>query len=79
VIASSRQAVSLSSWLQSGHRKMRISVSPPVFGTTAIRFISAAQRQSGSSVEPTSSRRSNFDLTPPVPGKVYVLSMLVAK
>src|SRR6516165_4515104 len=40
---------------------MRISVSPPDIGTIAIRFISATQRQSGSSVEPASSRRSNFD------------------
>src|SRR5215469_18054167 len=47
-----RQVVSLSSWLQSGHRKMRISVSPPSPGTIAIKFISAAQRQSGSSIEP---------------------------
>jgi hypothetical protein len=37
--ASSCQAVSLSSWLQSGHRKMRISVSQPSTGTTATRFI----------------------------------------
>ena len=46
---------------------MRISVSPPGTGTTAIKFISAVQRQSGSSVEPASSRRSNFGMTPPVP------------
>jgi hypothetical protein len=38
---SRRQAVSLSSWLQCGHRKTRISVSPPGPGTTAIKFISA--------------------------------------
>ena len=62
-----RQAVSLSSWLQSGHRKMRISVSPPGTGTIAVRCISVAQRQSGSSVEPATSRRSNFDMTPPIP------------
>jgi hypothetical protein len=43
---------------------MRISVSPPATDTTAVRFISAVQRQSGSSVEPASSRRSNFDMTP---------------
>jgi hypothetical protein len=42
--------------------------------TIAIRFISAAQRQSGSSVEPASSMRSNFDMTPRPRGKAYVLS-----
>jgi hypothetical protein len=63
--ALSRQAVSLSSWSQSGHRKMRISVSPPGTGEMAIKCISVAQRQSGSSVEPASSSRSNFDMTPP--------------
>jgi len=67
---SRRQAVSLSSWLQCLHRKMRISVSPPGPGTIAIKFILAVQRQSGSSVEPASSRRSNFDMTPPVPSEV---------
>ena len=67
--ARSRQAVSLSSRLQSEHRKMRISVSPPATGTIAIRFISAVQGQSGSSVEPASSRRSNFDMTPPFPSQ----------
>ena len=41
--------------------------------------ISAAQRQSGSSVEPGSSRRSNFDMTPPCPWESVCLSMLVAK
>ena len=46
---------------------MRISVSPPGTGTIAIRCISAVQRQSGSSVESASSRRSNFDMTPPIP------------
>ena len=61
-----RQAVSLSSLRQCGHRKTRISVSTPA-GTIAVRFISAVQRQSGSSVEPATSRRSNFDMTPPVP------------
>ena len=71
--ALSRQAVSLSSWLQSGHRKMRISVSPPDTGKMAIKSIAAVQRQSGSSVEPASSRRSNFDMTPPsLSRKVYV-------
>jgi hypothetical protein len=65
--ASSCQAVSLSSWLQSGHRKMRISMSPPSTGTMATRFISAVQRQSGSSVEPATSSRSNFDMTVPRP------------
>jgi hypothetical protein len=67
VATSLRQAVSLSSWPQCGQRKMRISMSPPGPGTIVIKFISAAQRQSGSSVEPASSRRSNFDITPPVP------------
>src|SRR5215469_5937587 len=69
-----RQAVSLSSWLQSGHLKMRISEMPPA-GTIEISCISAVQRQSGSSVEPATSRRSNFDMTPPIPvGKrVYQL------
>ena len=57
---------------------MRISVSPPSIGTIAIRFISAAQRQSGSSVEPASSRRSNFDMTPHPRWKAYVLSASVA-
>jgi len=54
---------------------MRISVSPPATGTIAIRFISAAQLQSGSSVEPATSRRSNFDMKLPIPvGKcVYQL------
>ena len=70
--ASSCQAVSLSSWLQSGHRKMRISVSPPSTGTMATRFISAVQRQSGSSVEPATSSRSNFDMTSPVPRRETV-------
>src|SRR5215467_14621452 len=46
---------------------MRISVSPSATGTIAIKLISAAQRQSGSSVEPATSRRSNFDMTPPIP------------
>ena len=46
---------------------MRISVSPPATGTIANRFISAAQRQSGNSVEPASSRRSNFDIDTPRP------------
>jgi len=51
---------------------MRISVLPPVSGTIATRCISAVQRQSGNSVEPATSRRSNFDMTPPVPvGKLY--------
>jgi len=78
--ASSRQAVSLSSWLQSGHRKMRISVSPPSTGTMATRFISAVQRQSGSSVEPATSSRSNFDMTSPVPCRETVrLSQGIAK
>ena len=45
---------------------MRISEMPPA-GTTEIRCISAVQRQSGSCVEPASSRRSNFDMTPPSP------------
>jgi hypothetical protein len=64
--ASSCQAVSLSSWLQFGHRKMRISVSPAGTGKMEIKCISAVQRQSGSSVEPASSRRSNFDIMTPV-------------
>jgi hypothetical protein len=46
---------------------MRISVSPPSTGTMATRFISAVQRQSGSSVEPGTSSRSNFDMTSPRP------------
>src|SRR5215469_13015353 len=62
--ASLRQAASLSSLRQCGHRKTRISVST-LADTIAIRFISAVQRQSGSSVEPATSRRSNFDMTPP--------------
>jgi hypothetical protein len=57
---------------------MRISVSPSPLGTIAIRFISAVQRQSGSSVEPASSRRSNFDMTPHPRWKAYVLSASVA-
>src|SRR5215467_2253397 len=44
---------------------MRISASPPATGTIAVSFISAPQRQSGNSVEPASSKRSNFDMTPP--------------
>jgi hypothetical protein len=48
---------------------MRISVSPPGTGTIAVRCISAVQRQSGRSVEPATSRRSNFDMTPPFPGE----------
>src|SRR6516162_8632070 len=51
---------------------MRIPVSPSATGTIAIRLISAAQRQSVNSVEPASSRRSNFDITPRPRGKVYV-------
>lgn len=53
---------------------MRISVSPPSTGTMATRFISAVQRQSGSSVEPATSSRSNFDMTVPPShvGKLYV-------
>ena len=77
--ALSRQAVSLSSWSQSGHRKMRISVSPPGTGEMAIKCISAVQRQSGSSVEPASSRRSNFDMTPPSPSESLCVSASVAK
>src|SRR5689334_15671992 len=57
---------------------MRISVSPPSIGTVAIRFISAEQRQSGNSVEPASSRRSNFDMTPHRRLKAYVLWAQVA-
>src|SRR5262249_30455273 len=71
--ASLRQAVSLSSLRQCGHRKTRISVSTPA-DTIAIRFISAVQRQSGSSVEPATSRRSNFDMTPPVPLEIRTQS-----
>jgi hypothetical protein len=70
--AASCQAVSLSSWLQLGHRKMRISVSPPGTGTMATRFISAVQRQSGSSVEPATSSRSNFDMMSPIPCREIV-------
>jgi hypothetical protein len=51
---------------------MRISVSPPITGTVATRFISAVQRQSGSSVEPATSSRSNFDMTSPVPRRETV-------
>ena len=58
-----RQIVTLSSWLQSGHRKMRISEPPPGIGTIEIRCISTLQRQSGNSVEPSASTRSNFDMT----------------
>jgi hypothetical protein len=57
------QIVSLSSWLQSGHRKIRISEPPPGIGTIEIRCISTLQRQSGNSVEPVASTRSNFDMT----------------
>jgi hypothetical protein len=57
------QTVSLSSWLQSGHRKMRISEPPPSIGTIELRCISTLQRQSGNSVEPAASTRSNFDMT----------------
>jgi hypothetical protein len=53
-------------YLQSGHRKMRISEMPPA-DTIEIRCISAVQRQSGNSVEPASSRRASFDMTPPIP------------
>ena len=60
-----RQAVSLSSCLHLGHLKTRISEMPPGTGTIAIGCISAVQRQSGNSVEPASSRRSNFDMIPP--------------
>ena len=73
-----RQAVSLSSLRQCGHRKTRISVPTPA-GTIAIRFISAVQRQSGSSVEPATSRRSNFDMTPPIPLESVCRSASVAK
>src|SRR5215469_10297217 len=69
--ASLRQAASLSSLRQCGHRKTRISVST-LADTIAIRFISAVQRQSGSSVEPATSRRSNFDMRPPSRPEVYV-------
>ena len=62
---SSRHIVSLSSWLQSGHRKTRTSEPPPGKGTTALSCISALQRQSGNSVEPDSRMRSNFDMTAP--------------
>src|SRR6516165_12213411 len=57
------QIVSLSSWLQPGHRKMRISEPVPGIGTIEIKCISTLQRQSGSSVEPSASTRSNFDMT----------------
>jgi len=51
---------------------MRISVLPPVSGTIATRCISAVQRQSGNSVEPATSRRSHFNMPPPVPvGNLY--------
>jgi len=54
---------------------MRISVSPPATGTIAIRFIPTPHRHSGISVQPATSRRSNFDMKPPIPvGKcVYQL------
>jgi hypothetical protein len=58
-----RQIVSLSSWLQSGHRKMRISELPLAAGTIELRCISTLQRQSGDSVEPATSTRSNVDMT----------------
>jgi hypothetical protein len=59
---------------------MRISVSLPDFGKMATKSISAVQRQSGSSVEPATSRRSNFDMTPPIlVGKVYVYRHQIAK
>lgn len=59
------QIVSLSSWLHSGHRKMRTSESPPELDVIAIRCISALQRQSGEAVESATTTRSNFDMIPP--------------
>ena len=60
-----RQIVNLSSWLQSRHRKIRTSDSPPCTGTTAIKCISVLQRQLGTSVEPGTSTRSSFDMIAP--------------
>jgi hypothetical protein len=59
------QIVSLSSWLHSVQRKIRTSESPSGPVTTAIRGISAPQRQSGKSLEGGASTRLNFDIAVP--------------